>query len=73
MSQRIGIIGAGGIAQLHAQTASKVGLEVAAVCDIDEGRSRRLAAQYPGAIAMNSYESLLELTDVPAVAIATPT
>ncbi len=73
MSQRIGIIGAGGIAELHAQTASKVGMEVAAVCDIDEDRAQRLAGQYPGAVAVNSHTALLEMTDVPAVAIATPT
>ena len=73
MSQRIGIIGAGGIAQLHAQTASKVGLEVAAVCDIDVDRAERLAAQYDGAIATDSHLALLEMSDVPAVAIATPT
>ncbi len=58
---------------MHAQTAAKVGLEVAAVCDIDEGRAKRLAGQYNGAIATNSHAALLEMNDVPAVAIATPT
>ena len=73
MPHRIGIIGAGGIAQLHAQTAAKVGLEVAAICDIDEDRAKQLAGQYNGAIATNSHATLLEMSDVSAVAIATPT
>ena len=72
MSIALGLIGAGGIAQFHAQIATKVGLKLVAVCDIDEKRAKLLADTYPGAIATNSIDELLANSDVQAVAITTP-
>ena len=43
MSIALGLIGAGGIAQFHAQIATKVGLKLVAVCDIDEKRQTRIS------------------------------
>lgn len=72
MSFRIGIVGAGGIGSLHAETAIKVGLEVGAVCDVDADRARALAARYPGAVATTSIAELLKRSEIAAVVVATP-
>lgn len=72
MSVKLGLIGAGGIANFHAEIATKVGLKVVAVCDIDEKRARSLVDTYPGAIATTSVNELLANSDVQAVAITTP-
>src|SRR5882672_1153686 len=68
----IGIIGAGGIAQVHAEAAVKAGTRIGCVCDVVRGRADALAAKHAGARATASLDELLEMKDVPAVVVAVP-
>lgn len=72
MTVKLGLIGAGGIANFHAEIATKVGLKIVAVCDIDEKRAEKLAAIYPGAVTTTSVDEILANPSVDAVAITTP-
>lgn len=72
MSYRLGIIGAGGIAAVHAEAASHNGIVIAGFCDVDEGKAGQLAAQYPGALATTSVEELLDDERLDAVVVAAP-
>ncbi len=72
MSFSLGIIGAGGIAALHAEAAAAAGLRVAGIYDVLPERAEALAAPYPGAVVAESVEALLGRTEIAAVAVATP-
>jgi predicted dehydrogenase len=72
MTLRLGIVGAGGAAALHAQAAAAAGLRVTGVCDVDAKRASVLASKYPGARATGTLETLLERRDVDAVVVAVP-
>src|SRR5215471_13999747 len=71
---RIGVVGAGAIAQLaHLPVLSKMrGVELAAVCDNDRPKARALADRFGIADAFTDIEDLLELDDLDAVIVATP-
>lgn len=71
---RIGVIGAGAIAQLaHLPVLSKMrGVELAAVCDNDRPKARALADRFGIADAFTDIEDLLELDELDAVIVATP-
>src|SRR6185436_10592173 len=71
---RLGVIGAGSVAQVsHLPVLKKRrDLEVVAICD-DDGERARLVAQHFGIPRVTSdYESLLRGDEVDAVIIATP-
>jgi len=72
MSLRLGVIGAGGIGTLHAETASRVGLEIVGVCDADITRATRLAGRFNGAAPTDSPAALLGNKDIDAVVVAVP-
>jgi predicted dehydrogenase len=71
---RIGIVGAGAIAQLaHLPVLSKMrGVSVTAICDNDRNKARALADRFGVPDALTDIEDLLELDAVDAVVIATP-
>ena len=71
---RIGVIGAGAIAQLaHLPVLSKMrGAELAAICDNDRAKARALADRFGIRDTLNDIEDLLELPDLDAVVVATP-
>src|SRR5438309_2874412 len=71
---RIGVIGAGAIAQLaHLPVVSKMrGAELAAICDNDRPKARALADRFGIRDAFTDIEDLLELDDLDAVVVATP-
>ncbi len=70
MTQRVAVIGAGYWGpNLARNFRSSDRWELAAVCDMDEGRARKVAA---GADVETSVERLLARDDVDAVAVATP-
>ena len=70
MTQRVAVIGAGYWGpNLARNFRSSDGWELAAVCDLDEDRARKVAA---GADVETSLERLLQRDDVDAVAVATP-
>jgi predicted dehydrogenase len=71
---RIGVIGAGAIAQLaHLPVVSKMrGAELAAICDNDRPKARALADRFGIRDTFTDIEDLLELDDLDAVVVATP-
>ena len=71
---RIGIVGAGAIAQLaHLPVLSKMrGVEMVAICDNDRTKARALADRFGIPDAFTDIEDLLEVDDLHAVVIATP-
>ena len=71
---RIGVVGAGAIAQLaHLPVLSKMrGAELRAVCDNDRPKARALADRFGVPDVFTDIEDLLELAELDAVVIATP-
>src|SRR4030088_589524 len=73
-STRVGVVGAGGVAQLaHLPVLAKMrGVQLVGICDNDRPKARALADRFGIPDAMTDIEDLLELDDVDAVVIATP-
>jgi predicted dehydrogenase len=71
---RIGVVGAGAIAQLaHLPVLSKMrGAELVAMCDNDGPKARALADRFGIADVFTDIEDLLEFEGLGAVVIATP-
>ena len=71
---RIGVVGAGAIAQLaHIPVLSKMrGVELAAVCDNDRPKARALADRFGIRDTCTDIEDLLEIDSLDAVVVATP-
>jgi predicted dehydrogenase len=72
MALRVGIIGAGGIGTLHAETAARTGVEIRAVCDTRIARATKLAGQFKGAATTDDAAELLADDSIDAVVIAVP-
>jgi len=69
---RIGFIGAGGIAQAHIGALKGIpGVEIAAVCDIDEGRARAVAEPL-GAAVYTDGARLIEEQELHALYVCVP-
>ena len=73
-SVRIGVVGAGAIAQLaHLPVLSKMrGVELVAVCDNDRPKARSLADRFAIRDTCTDIEDLLEVDELDAVVVATP-
>jgi len=71
---RVGIVGAGAIAQIaHMPVLRKLkGVDVVAICDNDGAKARALASRFGIASWYTDIEELLEFGKVDAVAICTP-
>jgi predicted dehydrogenase len=71
---RIGVVGAGAIAQLtHLPLLSKMrGAKLVAVCDNDRAKARALAERFGIDETYNDIEDLLESGDLQAIVVATP-
>ncbi len=71
---RIGVIGAGAIAQLaHLPVLSKMrGAELVALCDNDGAKARALADRFGVPDVFTDIEDLLEFDEMDAVVVATP-
>jgi predicted dehydrogenase len=71
---RIGVVGAGAIAQLtHLPLLSKMrGAKLVAVCDNDRAKARALADRFDIGNTYNDIEDLLDAGELQAVVIATP-
>lgn len=71
---RIAIAGTGGMANAHAERFLSIpGVEIAAVCDVDEDRARSFAGRHaPQAEVFGDFAELLRKADATAVSIVTP-
>ncbi|WP_085768286.1 Gfo/Idh/MocA family protein [Nonlabens spongiae] len=68
----VAIIGCGRIAQRHAQHINNTeGLNLVAVCDIDENKAKELGAEYSVPHIKNAGD-LFKIEDIDVVAICTP-
>lgn len=72
MKLSLGIIGAGSIGTVHAQTATRLGVPVASIWDVALRKAQALAKVSAGAQAAESLEALLADPRVNAVVVATP-
>lgn len=69
---RLGLIGAGGIAQVHLRALADLeGVEVAAVCDVDYARAEKTALRWNIPHAYQDHHELLAKEDVEAVIVCT--
>jgi predicted dehydrogenase len=68
---RIGFIGVGGIAGNYRASLKKLGVPIAAVCDINQARVETVA-QEEGAVAYTDHRELLRQEQLDAVFIAIP-
>ncbi|MDE2817738.1 MAG: Gfo/Idh/MocA family oxidoreductase [Chloroflexota bacterium] len=72
MDLRVAGIGAGRRAQAHYRALAQVeGAEVAAICDVDEGRAQEAAAPF-GAETYSDYRDMLDTEQPDAVYVITP-
>jgi predicted dehydrogenase len=71
---RVGVVGAGAIAQIaHLPVLRKLkGVQVVGICDNDGPKARALAARFDTGAAYGDIEELLELARVDAAVICTP-
>lgn len=71
---RVGVVGAGAIAQLaHLPLLSKLrGAELVALCDNDRPKARALADRFDVPDVFTDIEDLLEFDELDAVVVATP-
>ena len=68
---RIGLVGCGGISEYHLRAYQAMGLEVAALCDVDAARAERRRAEfYPEAAVFTDHRELLRRSDVEVVDLA---
>lgn len=69
---RIGLIGAGAVADLHAEAADRIaGTRLTAVCDLAESAARRVAEPY-GASTFTDYRAMFSSGAIDAVVVNTP-
>ena len=71
---RVGLIGAGAIAQLaHLPVLSRIkGMTLAAICDNDGAKARALADRFGVPDVFTDIEDILQLEELDAVVVATP-
>lgn len=70
---RIGLIGAGAVADFHVAAARAIdGASITAVCDIDEKAAERAAATAPRATAFTDYRAMYASGLIDGVVVNTP-
>lgn len=76
MGIRIGLIGAGSIANVHAAAINEAGSTLVAVCDLDIAKAEELLQAHAGSesagVALDTAEAVLAMDEVDAVVVATP-
>jgi len=70
---RIGVVGGGWPSWQHMKGYSKIeGVEVVALCDLNEERLHRIADEYGIAQRFTSYDEMFSTADLTAVSVCTP-
>ena len=73
MTQKIGIIGAGGMLQYHAPGFKAGGAEIVAICDMNQEAAKKAASTYGAEhVFADSQKMLDKLSDLDAISIITP-
>src|SRR5688572_22187819 len=68
---RLGFIGSGAIAEVHAEAAQRAGSQIIGFFDVDEQRARAVADKFGVTLATSSLSNLLAC-DCEAVIVAVP-
>ncbi len=70
---RVGLLGTGGVARLHAEALAAIdGVELAAVADTDRGRAASFAAEHDVPFSTAGLDALLDAGPFDAVHLCTP-
>ncbi|MFO0783324.1 MAG: Gfo/Idh/MocA family oxidoreductase [Phycisphaerales bacterium] len=72
MAFNLGIIGAGAIGNVHADTAVRAGINVAGVWDVQPTKGAAFGSKHKGAKVCGSITELLAIKEIPAVVVAVP-
>ncbi len=72
MSIKVGIIGAGGMAQYHIAGFRQAGAEIIAIADMHEPAAQAAAKKYNIPTALGSIEELLAIDEIDAVSVIVP-
>ena len=72
MAMNLGIIGAGAIGNVHAETARRAGIPVLGCWDVNPAKGAAFEAKHPGARACGSVDELLAMREVDSVVVAVP-
>ena len=70
---RVGVIGLGTFGEVHLKAyAGQPGVQIAAVCDLDEDRLRKAGEDYGVSARFGDYRELLAMDGLDAVSVVTP-
>ena len=70
---RVGMVGTGGIADMHIACLKKIpGVEIVAACDIKESVAEAAAEKHDIPHVFTDYKKLLKLKEIDAVSVCTP-
>ncbi len=72
MSIKIGVIGAGGMAQYHIARFRQAGAEVAAIADMYEPAAQAAAEKYGIPTVLGSVEAILAMEELDAISVIVP-
>lgn len=72
MGMNLGIIGAGAIGNVHADTATRAGIPIAGVWDVNPAKGAAFRKKHSTARACASVKELLAMKEVDAVVVAVP-
>jgi predicted dehydrogenase len=72
MSIKIGVIGAGGMAQYHIAGFRQAGAEVAAIADMYEPAAQAAAEKYGIPTVLGSVEAILAMEELDAISVIVP-
>lgn len=69
---KIGIIGVQGYGSTYFETLKEIGVEIVAICDLNQERAQELAEQYQVPYVWSDYRELVRMEELDAVFISTP-
>ena len=72
MGMNLGIIGAGAIGNVHADTATRAGIPIAGVWDVNPAKGAAFSKKHGSTRACASVKELLAMKEVDAVVVAVP-
>jgi len=68
---KLGLVGAGGVSEYHLRAYQALGLEVAAICDLNLERARSRRDQFfPNAVACDDFRELRRRDDIEVIDVA---
>jgi UDP-N-acetyl-2-amino-2-deoxyglucuronate dehydrogenase len=69
---QVGIVGAGGIFQAHAEAYSALGVQISAVVDVDRAKAERAATQFRIPLVATDWRELMDRQDITIIDVCTP-